>query len=153
MKILDATCGKRLIWFEKSYPDAIYVDLRPEVKPDIVCNSTMLPFQDRSFDMVVCDPPHVKVGPNSAMAARYGIFHPWEIRRLIYEGFREFDRVLVEGGLVLFKWNDHSMKLPKILALIPSCFTPLFGQRVSMRTKSSSMTYWLCLIKKGGPHD
>jgi len=149
MKILDATCGQRLMWFDKSYPDAVYIDIRPEVKPTIICDSAMLPFRDRCFDMVVFDPPHVRVGPNSAMAVRYGVFHHWEIRRLVYEGFREFDRVLVDGGIVLFKWNDHSIKLSKILALIPSCFTPLFGQKVSIRTKFTSMTSWVCLIKKG----
>lgn len=147
MEILDATCGKRLMWFDRHNPRAVYIDIRPEVNPDVLCDSTRLPFKDSCFDIVVFDPPHTKLGPRSAMAERYGIFHAWEIRKLVHEGFIEFDRVLVEGGTVLFKWSDHNVKLSTILSLVPSSFTPLFGQRVSIRTQSSSMTYWVCLIK------
>jgi len=147
MRILDATCGKRGIWFDKANPDTVYIDIRPEIKPDIVCDATRLPFKDRCFDMVVFDPPHLKLGPNSTMASQYGLFRAWEIRKLVHDGFTEFSRVLVAGGIVLFKWNTHDVKLSTILALIPSWFTPLFGQTVSMRTKHSSSTYWVCLVK------
>lgn len=40
MKIIDLSAGNRAIWFDKNYRDATYLDIREEVKPDIVGDST-----------------------------------------------------------------------------------------------------------------
>lgn len=73
-KILDMTCGSRSIWFNKNHPAAVYCDKREEafelafgraktnvrkmeVKPDVVCDFTDLPFEDNTFSLVVFDPP------------------------------------------------------------------------------------------------
>lgn len=147
MRILDATCGKRGIWFDKEDPSTVFLDIRPELKPNIIGDATKLPFKDACFDIVVFDPPHMKVGPRSAMAERYGLFYQWQIRKLIYEGFREFARVLRLSGVVLFKWSSHNESLASVLKLVPPCFTPLFGQATSVRTRFSSVTSWVCLTK------
>lgn len=34
------------------------VDINPEVNPDIVADAHSLPFDDNSFDFVLCDPPY-----------------------------------------------------------------------------------------------
>lgn len=40
MLILDATCARRDMWLEKNYADAIFVDIRPEVKPQVLADMT-----------------------------------------------------------------------------------------------------------------
>lgn len=36
----------------------IRIDLDPSVQPDIVANAEILPFQDNTFDLVICDQPY-----------------------------------------------------------------------------------------------
>lgn len=43
LKILDMSAGARAVWFDKNYPGAVYVDIRPHVKPDIVADTRALP--------------------------------------------------------------------------------------------------------------
>ena len=83
--ILDAACGSRMFWFDKSNPHTIFCDNREvdyheyypgryiEIKPDVVCDFTALPFADKQFKLVVFDPPHLtSAGPASWMALKYG---------------------------------------------------------------------------------
>ena len=83
--ILDATCGSRMMWWNKQNPDCLYVDKRtvPEmhlcdgrpfsIEPDIIADFTSLPFADDSFYLVVFDPPHLRdSGKTSYMAIKYG---------------------------------------------------------------------------------
>lgn len=39
-------------------PSGVCIDIRPEVRPDIVCDATVLPFPDESFDFIMADPPY-----------------------------------------------------------------------------------------------
>jgi hypothetical protein len=60
MKILDMSAGNRAVWFDKAYRDAVYVDLRVEVKPDVVADTRKLPDSIGSgYGLIVFDPPHV----------------------------------------------------------------------------------------------
>lgn len=147
MKILDATAGNRAMWFDKQNPIATFIDIRPEVKPDMVMDCTNTTFEDKTFDLIVFDPPHVNCGSNSHMAKTYGHFTTAEIRELIRDAFIEFKRILKDDGFVIFKWNDHDQRLSKVLSLIWD-FEPLFAQKTAYKTKHASSTYWLCLIKK-----
>ena len=82
--ILDACCGSRMFWFDKENPLILFADIRDEehtlcdgrslkVHPDIVSDFTDMPFLDKSFKLVVFDPPHLlKVGQNSWLAKKYG---------------------------------------------------------------------------------
>lgn len=82
--ILDACCGSRMCWFDKENPLALFADIRDEeyilcdgrnlkVHPDIVSDFIDMPFLDKSFKLVVFNPPHLlKVGKNSWLAKKYG---------------------------------------------------------------------------------
>lgn len=69
-KILDATCGSKMMWFEKNHPLAIYADERNEshvlcdgrvleINPDIKIDFRRMPFGKNTFNLVVFDPPHL----------------------------------------------------------------------------------------------
>jgi len=146
-RILDATAGLRNIWYDRHYPGAVYVDLRSEVKPDIVCDCRQLPFPRGTFDLVVFDPPHHNLGATSHMTARYGHFSGSTIKWIVLGAFHEFARVLKKDGLVLFKWSTHSTKLETILGFIAGEFTPLIGHLVSKNAHRPSLTYWVVLAR------
>ena len=68
--ILDACCGSRMFWFDKDNPNVVFMDKRDEVcvlsdgqtvivHPNIVGDFTAMPFPDKSFKLVVFDPPHI----------------------------------------------------------------------------------------------
>lgn len=145
MKILDVSAGNRAMWFNKTNPLTTFVDIRPEVNPDIVADTRDLPMLDTSdFDLVVFDPPHVNCGANSIMGQTYGHFTSQEIRDIVEGTGKEVARLLKPNGLLIFKWNDHDQKLDNMIALMPQ-FEPLFGQRTGTRTKHASGTYWVTL--------
>ena len=53
MRILDLSAGRRAVWFDKKHPDATYLDKRPEVDPDIVCDTRSLPNEiGDNFDLL-----------------------------------------------------------------------------------------------------
>ncbi len=73
--VLDVCCGSRMFWFDKRDPRGLFVDKRREshtlpdksskggsrelvVDPDYQADFTALPFESKSFALVVFDPPH-----------------------------------------------------------------------------------------------
>ena len=150
-KILDATCGSRMMWFNKQHPEAIYTDKREGVfvaygnetivKPDVKTDFQNLPFNENSFYLVVFDPPHSKwLGENTILGQKYGqLFSNWEIE--IKQGFDECMRVLKPNGTLIFKWNDKDIKLNKLLDVIK--VQPLFGHTSGKHGK----TIWLTFMK------
>lgn len=118
--ILDVTCGDRTIWFQKNEPHTIYCDKRREewegdfgkvlnkddkqkhrhlvIDPDIQCDFTALPFESKSFHLVVFDPPQIEnLSEKSWMRKSYGSLDgDW--KPMIRKGFEECMRVLVRGG-------------------------------------------------------
>jgi SAM-dependent methyltransferase len=148
-KILDATCGSRMMWFDKSHPSTIYVDQRKGafeaygkgtiVNPDIQVDFKNLPFEDNSFYLVVFDPPHSKwLGGNTILGQKYGcLFSDWKIE--IKEGFDQCMRVLKPNGTLIFKWNDKDIKLSQLLEVINQ--KPLFGHPSGKHGKTIWMTF------------
>lgn len=148
-RILDATCGSRMIWFDKKHEDVLYMDNREltvtlcdgrilNVKPDVIADFRDMPFDDNTFYLVVFDPPHLrKAGESSWLAKKYGILsEDW--KRDISQGFRECMRVLKPNGTLIFKWNEEQVKLSEVLKAIGQ--KPLFGNR-------RSKTHWLVFMK------
>lgn len=67
-KILDVCCGPRMFWFDKQNPDVVFMDIRREsfvacdgrsikVDPDVLGDFRDIPYPDKSFKLVVFDPP------------------------------------------------------------------------------------------------
>lgn len=150
--ILDACCGSKMFWFDKNKDNVIYCDNRSEshvlcdgrtleIKPDLQIDFRNMPFPDRSFKLVVFDPPHLsKLGKDSWLAKKYGILgHNWETD--IHKGFLECMRVLEVFGILIFKWSCHEIKVKEILDILPC--SPLFGHT----TGRSGKTIWMTFMK------
>ena len=155
--ILDVCCGGRMMWFNKKHPACLYVDKRSrargfmktrenfEISPDLVADFKKLPLKDKSFNLVVFDPPHtIRAGngdDQGIIAQRYGrlMLSTWETE--LAEGFKECWRVLKPAGVLIFKWNECDKKINDLKHFFPA--EPLFGSRPGSRTK----TLWLCFMK------
>ena len=154
--ILDACCGPRHMWNNKKHPNAIYIDKRQEkkgfhphrknasVQPDIIMDFRNMKFKDCSFRLVVFDPPHMKGEPNSKMNLHqlFGVLDKVNWRSDLRKGFDECWRVLVDYGVLIFKWNDASISYTEILKIFPH--KPLFQQTSGSSRKK---TYWACFMK------
>lgn len=151
--ILDACCGNRMFWFDKQNPLVEFCDKREierhefypgrfiEVKPDTVCDFTALPFPNKSYKLVVFDPPHLNsAGENSRLALKYGRLEKgWE--QMIHDGFWECMRVLDDYGTLIFKWSEVQIPLRKVLDAIKA--EPLFGHR----SGKNMNTHWMAFMK------
>ena len=136
--ILDACCGSRMFWFDKNNENVVFMDNRELddtlcdgrkliVKPDIIADFRNIPFDDKSFKLVVFDPPHLnKIGETAWMAKKYGrLLETWPID--IKKGFDECMRVLDDFGVLVFKWNEEQIKISEIIKVIG--VQPLFGSK------------------------
>ena len=149
-RILDATCGSRMIWFDKQNEDALYMDNRQlscnlcdgralNVNPDVIADFRDMPFEDNTFYLVIFDPPHLqRAGESSWLAKKYGVLDKNTWKQDIYQGFSECMRVLKPNGTLVFKWNEEQISLSEILNIINK--KPLFGNR-------KSKTHWMVFMK------
>lgn len=158
--ILDVTCGGRTIWFNKKHPNTIYTDIRKEkkgfiqdrpnfeVNPDKIMDFRKLEFPEKSFKMVIFDPPHMKgLSEKSWIGKKYGTLdEAWKDH--IKKGFNECWRVLEDYGVLIFKWStsiEHRPKrdipLKEILNILP--VQPLVGHT----SGSKSNTIWMTFMK------
>lgn len=152
--ILDPCCASRKFWFDKSNPNVEYCDIRKEIhtlcdgrvieiNPDTICDFRNLPFEDNSYYLVVFDPPHMRyIGEKAYMTLTYGrLSETW--REDLKAGFDECMRVLKPNGVLIFKWNDHDIKVSEIIKVIG--VQPLFGHRTRATKRSS--THWFTFMK------
>lgn len=159
--VLDACCGSRMFWFDRSDPRAVFGDIRAEthtlpdksskggareliIAPDIIMDFRAIPFPDSHFHLVVFDPPHlVNNGKSGWLAKKYGkLGIDW--RDDLRAGFGECFRVLKPSGTLIFKWNEHEVRVSELLALTPH--KPLFGNRCGKTAKS----HWIVFMKDAG---
>ncbi|MEG2645389.1 MAG: SAM-dependent methyltransferase, partial [Enterococcus sp.] len=125
-RVLDACCGSRMFWFDKTNPDVIFADKRELettlcdgrtllIKPDVVMDFRNMPFEDDTFKVVVFDPPHlVNAGTESWLSKKYGVL-PSDWTTYLRKGFDECMRVLEPSGLLVFKWCEDQIKLSDVL--------------------------------------
>ena len=151
--ILDCTCGSRMFWFDRQNPLVLFTDNRElsdslcdgrklDIHPDQLEDFTKLSFPDKSFHMVVFDPPHLRwVGENSYMGKKYGRL-PKNWGEYINNGIHECMRVLDDFGVLIFKWNQSQIKVRTILRWITD-YQPLFGHT----TNTSGNTIWMAFMK------
>lgn len=145
MKILDVSGGRRMMWFDQRNPLCTFLDIRQEMEPDVVADSTQpLPFDKESFDLVVFDPPHLSTGRGARMAKTYGHMPAAKCRQLVEDTARQIRVVLKPDGLLCFRWCDHTQRLERILGLLHG-FEPLFGHKVAERNRRRSSLYWIVL--------
>lgn len=154
--ILDACCGGRMFWFDKENPNTLYVDNRTappghigmdawkkhKVEPDMLMDFRDLKFADKTFKLVVFDPPHlVTLGEKSYMRKKYGALNTETWPYDLGKGFDECWRVLADYGVLVFKWNESEIPLKRVL----ECFKqkPLFGHPTAAKGK----TYWCVFMK------
>lgn len=142
MKILDACCGSKMFWYEKSEPHTTFVDIRREidevkdrdrvrevrVEPDLIADFRHLPFTSYQFDLVVFDPPHlVKAGKTSWLATKYGVLNKDTWKDDLKAGFDECMRVLRLDGILLFKWSNTDIPHNKVLKVLGQ--QPILGDK------------------------
>ena len=152
-----------MFWFDKTNPDVLFVDNRTmerqviwegrgesagrrrmfEVKPDAVMDFRKLELPDRSFHLVVFDPPHFgkRNGKGGWLAKKYGSLDQETWREDLRAGFRECFRVLKKNGVLVFKWSEAEIPTSEVLELAEK--RPLFGHK----SGKSLGTHWLCFIK------
>ena len=152
--ILDCCCGSRMFYFDKKDPNVLFADIREvheelcdgrllDVNPDVFADCTNMPFTDGSFHMVVFDPPHLRnVGFNSWLCKKYGVL-PDNWQEFINDSIHECMRVLVDYGVLIFKWNEQQIKVSEILDAIKD-YKPIFGHR----TTSKNTTIWMAFMKQ-----
>ena len=73
------------------------------VKPTILANMKTLPFKDKIFDVIICDPPHLDISKNSFTYVLYGSWSKGERTSTIYQANKEFARVLKNNGMLILK--------------------------------------------------
>jgi hypothetical protein len=141
-----------MFWFDKENPHVLFCDNREfdgfandgrkfQVKPDVVCCFTQLPFTDKSFKHVVFDPPQMLyAGRGGQMALHYTVL-PKDWKPLIRDGFSECWRVLDDYGTLIFKWSEHDIPVKKVIEAIGH--EPLYGHKSGRQQK----THWLCFVK------
>ena len=142
-----------MFYFDKQNPNVLYVDIREEdlilcdgrklkIKPDEIVDFRSMPYKNKSFNLVIFDPPHLKtLGKTSWMAKKYGVLSPtWE--EDISKGFSECWRVLKKGGTLIFKWNEAEIKLKQLISCFP--IKPLMGHTTTTNLK----TKWLVFYKE-----
>jgi len=147
-----------MFWFDRKNPLAVFVDKRREsfelrdasskggirqlvIDPDMQADFTALPFPDKSFSLVIFDPPHlIHNGGGGWLAKKYGkLGSDW--REELRKGFSECFRVLKDEGTLIFKWSEYEIPLLQILALTP--VKPLIGHKSGKQSK----THWVVFMK------
>ena len=157
-KILDACCGSRMFWFNKTNPNVLYqdnrtgewvTDTRPGrkqtiVNPDVKADFCNMPYENNTFQLVVFDPPHLlNLSEKTRLAKKYGTLNDnW--KNILKKGFSECFRVLKNDGILIFKWNEYHIRLAEILKL--TNYEPLFGHKSGKQQK----THWVCFMKIDG---
>lgn len=150
MKIIDLSAGNRAVWFNQNHPEAVYVDIRPEVRPSVVADARALPAEvGAGYDLVVFDPPHKNAAASGNMSKRsYGHWTAEQITSILIGTAKEAHRISRPDALMAFKWNDHTRKLGSALKLISPWWEPLFGHGCRPQQRGKSVTSWVMLKRR-----
>lgn len=95
---------------------------------------------DNTFSMVVFDPPHLRwwgkdpnKKPTGIQQTKYGTLRS-DWKDTLAKGFAECFRVLRPGGFLIFKWNEHDIKVSTILKLTDQ--KTIFGHKSGKRANT-----------------
>ena len=153
--ILDACCGGRMFWENKKHPNAVFQDIRKDilplkekyninfsVEPDVIGDFRNMEFEDKSFKLVIFDPPHLLLNKTAWMAKKYGTIKGTDYKEDMKKGFSECWRVLDDFGTLIFKWNDNSISIKEIRPLFPA--EPIIFNKIGTKGKT---TWWFVFLK------
>jgi len=157
--ILDACCGGKAMWYNKNHPNTIFIDIRKEekgfmgkkshdinleVNPDYIMDFRKMDFPDKSFKLVVFEPPHLStLGKTSMFRKKYGCLNKETWQEDMKQGFKECWRVLEDYGTLIFKWSNNEIPFKEVIKLAP--VKPLFKNTSNL--KATSVTKWFCFMK------
>jgi hypothetical protein len=154
--ILDACCSVKAMWYNKNHPNAVYIDIREEpdgfigygrkegIHPDYIMDFRKMEFPDKSFKLVVFEPPHLsELGKTSMFRKRFGCLNAETWQADLKMAFNECWRVLEDYGILVFKWSNSEIPFKKVLKLAPA--EPLFYNITN--NKATSVTKWFCFMK------
>lgn len=164
MKILDATCGFKGIWYQKNHPFVTFMDKRKEIVtspentkpknrrsynicPDIISEWKDAPFPDNYFDMVIFDPPHLiwkRDKKESMLDREYGYLREENWREVLREGIKKLFDILKPNGIFILKWCENSAKVEEVIKLCP--YPPLFGSNT--KSKGHTANFWILFLKQ-----
>ena len=160
-RFADFTAGNRMMWAHlpnRDSPYWIFFDKETGLtrSPDVLCRWEEIPrlFPEGFFRAGIFDPPHTWFGKTSIHNDPSGRRGRWwgnpgdygTLRRDVFLGQRAFAKVL--DGPLLFKWNETSVNLDRVLTL----FTE--WREVQRFPVSSSMqrgrdkTWWIKMVKR-----
>jgi hypothetical protein len=170
--ILDATAGNRTMWRVKQRENIIYIDIERllRIKPTIYADNTQTPFLDKSFSMIIYDPPH-NYGEIDNLRALYPsevkrqkeehgstpfTYYGWdkyktklELKAHIWKALQEFSRILTDDGMLIFKWCELAIPMRNISSLFEGWQELINIEAAAKKhTLGKHQTYWLFLSKK-----
>ena len=99
-------------------------------------------FKDKSFKLVIFDPPHLLLNKTAWMAKKYGTIKGTDYKGDMKKGFSECWRVLEDYGTLIFKWNDNSVSIKEIRPLFPA--EPIIFNKIKTKGK---ITWWFVFLK------
>lgn len=116
-RILDVTYNSGKMWKSLDLVP-IKCDINPEYKVDVVSDFMEIPFKDKSFDVIVFDPPFLPVHADSEFSdrgyvKRYGLSSKYSRGRdgdnvspMFIPFLIESKRILAERGILICKLAD-----------------------------------------------
>lgn len=115
-RILDVTYNSGRIW-KGLAKLPVKCDINPKYSVDVVSDFRFIPFRDKSFDVVVFDPPHLSIhgaaGNNEVYGDFYGINTFYTSGRdglnvipMFLPLLLEVKRILVTDGILISKISD-----------------------------------------------
>lgn len=154
--ILDACCGPKEMWYNRHHKNAFYIDIRKGefsfegrtliIDPNEIMDFRNMGFKDKTFKLVVFDPPHLKnVAKTTIFPIKYGALDKETWGGDLKAGLSECWRVLDDYGILIFKWNEHDIKLKRIEPYFPA--EPLFASKTHFNKNNKVRTLWFCFMK------
>ena len=147
--ILDATCGSKSIyndWNDCDVDSWIGIDIRKGdfsyknesdwtkhviiIKPTVLASLEYLPFKEKSFNVVIYDPPYSTIHWQW-YEQKYG--KAWgnkEATQKTIKANMEFNRVLIDGGLLILKTMPNEFERLKTLFTNFKFILPIFINRL-----------------------
>ena len=170
-KILDATASYRSMWSCKEDDRILWIDSQKELdlKPDILVDCTNTGFESGRFHTIFFDPPHsfgrtkntgmFQTPSRKVQREKWGRgggtyygFDVYPTKRtllaFINKAQKEFYRILMDDGLLWFKWGEIHTTWDSISPFF-SDWVEMMKFEVAFQGKvKGCRTWWICLMKK-----